>query len=118
LSKFGPTEFITYRRRFIGKSYIQDDWSAAWLHHIHHNPHHWEHWLLKGKPLPMPDTYVREMVIDWLAAGRSYIGSWDIQNWIDENCYKWVMHPITIARLAAILSEVGLHLPPHVTSSK
>jgi hypothetical protein len=48
--------------------------NAAWLHHIHVNPHHWQHHILhedSGKVLVLvPDAVlVFEMVADWLGAG-------------------------------------------------
>lgn len=110
-SKFTPTEFIPYRKRFqLGKC-SQDEWNKAWLNHIHHNPHHWEYWILNGVPLRMPDTYVREMVIDWLAAGRSYNGSWHIQSWLNQSFPKMQLHPESIEKLRLILDVQQLKLP-------
>lgn len=48
--------------------------NAAWLHHIHANPHHWQHHILhedSGKTIVLvpPAVLVWEMVADWLAAG-------------------------------------------------
>lgn len=48
------------------------EFDAAWQHHWETNAHHWEHWandLLA--PLPMPETYAREMVADWCGAGAA-----------------------------------------------
>lgn len=109
-SKFLPSEFCTYRRRFTGKEYSQTEWKRAWLHHIHSNPHHWEHWLIKSEPVPMPEIYIREMVIDWLAAGRSYQGSWDIEPWVRENYPKMILHPETVITLKTILLEIEIEI--------
>jgi hypothetical protein len=54
--------------------------NAAWLHHIHANPHHWQHWMLHqddGRVLALlpPNAVVNEMIADWLAAGTK-INSW------------------------------------------
>jgi hypothetical protein len=50
------------------------DFNAAWLHHIHFNPHHWQHHILHqddGRTLVLiPHAVLAdEMVADWLAAG-------------------------------------------------
>ncbi len=48
--------------------------NAAWLHHIHANPHHWQHWILHqddGRTIVLvPDNAtVNEMIADWIGAG-------------------------------------------------
>jgi hypothetical protein len=52
----------------------QAAFNAAWLHHIHWNPHHWQHHILHqddGRTLVLvpPAVLADEMVADWLAAG-------------------------------------------------
>ena len=85
LSKFHPTEFLESIKWYQGyKSPIlvikkELGWSKAWLHHKSHNKHHSDYWLdiIDGKlvPIKMPYKYVMEMLVDWLAAGRTYNGS-------------------------------------------
>ena len=83
LSKFSPTEFLPSARFFQGdKSPIEAEkaklgYSAAWMHHKGHNPHHWEYWVDFGKagePIParIPYRYVIEMICDYVAAGMTY----------------------------------------------
>ncbi len=110
-SKFLPAEFRVYRKRFTGGAYSEVAWKRAWLHHIHHNPHHWEHWLINGKPLPMPEIYVREMLADWMAAERSYCGNWDIQPWLNEEYLKMNLHSSTISQLQGLLASQGFQWP-------
>lgn len=111
LSKFSPAEFIPYRRRFELNNCSEDDWGRAWIHHIRHNKHHWEHWVSgQQEPRKMPDSYVREMVVDWLAAGRSYNGSWNIQPWISHNYNRIKLHPESKTYLITVLAEQGLKL--------
>ena len=75
ISKYGTDEYGPYDAYFYGEADI-DAFNRAWLHHIHWNPHHWQHWLLMnddGKyrdpdkviPLEMPKVYALEMVADW-----------------------------------------------------
>lgn len=88
LSKFGRTEFASSARYFQGdKSPIEaqkaeQGYSAAWLHHKGHNPHHWEYWTDYGKngeviANKIPYKYVVEMICDWIGAGMVYSkGQW------------------------------------------
>lgn len=55
---------------------LGDKFRVAWLKHIHRNPHHWQYWILHEDDggtlhLPMPDEYRREMLCDWIGAGRA-----------------------------------------------
>lgn len=125
LSKFSRAEWAPYVDRFhrgvAGKMDKTNDskaFKAAWRHHYMNNPHHPEFWLLVNQEVntslamgrsrkgvthlnannmayQMPDKYMREMVADWLAAGRAYKGSWDIKPWYLENHARLLMHPQT-----------------------
>lgn len=64
-----------------------------------------------GKPNPMPDIYITEMVIDWMAAGRSYQGSWDIQAWLRENHTYIMVHEETKQKLKPLLQTLGFTWP-------
>jgi len=87
MSKYSPTEFM------VGVKYFQGDrspnnaereaigYSAAWLHHKGRNKHHYEYWVdyKSGKeaafvPVPMPDKYIAEMIMDRIAACKVYRG--------------------------------------------
>ena len=91
LSKFSPTEFS------VGAKYWQGDrspnnaeredigYSSAWLHHKGRNKHHYEYWIDYNShyredgqdimvPVPMPDKYIAEMIIDRIAASKVYKG--------------------------------------------
>lgn len=88
LSKYSWTEFK------VGAKYYQGDrspnnaeredigYSSAWLHHKGRNRHHYEYWIdystkaVKGgmAPVPMPTQYVVEMLMDRIAASKTYRG--------------------------------------------
>ena len=88
LSKYSFSEFIP------GVKYYQDGnrspnnaqreaegCSTAWLHHKGRNRHHYEYWIdystrLPGgmQPVPMPDKYIAEMLMDRIAACKIYNG--------------------------------------------
>src|SRR5271157_5726891 len=74
-SKFMPCEWFPYTDFFYGVKPTNDTWAQwkkdrfddAWLHHIHFNPHHWQHWILRNddgssRTLYIPPKIVREMV--------------------------------------------------------
>ena len=57
-SKFSLAEFDAYANYFYYKDGTLKDpkhrsvldefeFAKAWKHHIHHNPHHWQHWILE-----------------------------------------------------------------------
>ena len=75
-SKYSEEEYDAYDSYFYGSyengipDYINDKFNLAWLHHIHANPHHWQHWVLipddeQFVALDMPDNYILEMICDW-----------------------------------------------------
>lgn len=111
-SKFHPREFATYRKRFGSKLIIsRNEWRMAFLHHYSTNPHHWEHWVYwDGNPLPMPETYVREMIADWMGASKSYAGHWDFMPWVRENIPHMKLHTTTKNRIKEVLRELGEEL--------
>lgn len=113
-TKFGRSEWGPYVRRFEGgraggmnHDFEPSEWHRAFLHHCNYNPHHWEHWLTrKGTALEMPDAFVREMVADWMGAGRAYTGAWDIDEWYEKNKDRIILHKKTRAKVEGIMARV------------
>jgi len=119
LSKFRPSEFIPYMRYFYGnyplfesikrhpeftgylkKEQVERDFDEAWLKHIHRNPHHWQHWVLredsgKIKVLNMPEKYILEMIADWHGAGMAITGKKNTKEWYLKNGDKMQLSPFT-----------------------
>ena len=126
-SKLTPVEFVNYSRFKYGIKSI-DGWAGAWLHHLHNNKHHPEHWVLswRGDPdfynglghglapfvtaLAMPKTYVREFVIDMMATSKEVTGSYDIAVWLNMNGPKINLHPDTVVRLGDVMVDLGYFL--------
>lgn len=136
--KFTPQEFPYYARHFFGVDdeyknnetmeafqkygvveaapfgHFEDErFALAWLHHENTAPHHWGYWIARSgkyqKPLPMPETYIREMIADWMGAERAYGGTWNMEKWLSKN---WTgitknMHHRTVNRLHGLLVEFG-----------
>ncbi len=113
-SKLTPAEWFPYVRKFYGnwghadslahadaiQAEVNAAFDRAWLHHQHRNPHHWQHWLLQEddgdlKALPMPEGLVREMVADWMGAGRAITGRWSAAEWYATAHDQMRLHPDT-----------------------
>ncbi len=124
-SKFLPVEFVNYAKWHFGTKSLAG-WAKAWGHHQHHNPHHPEYWVLAwhgedpdfyrslGRRvtdfvtvLPMPEVYVREMIADLLAASRTYTGSWNIGNWLNEHGPRMILHDDAIYWVNTVMFELG-----------
>ena len=56
--------------------------------------------------LPMPERYVREMVADWVGAGRA-LGKPDTRGWYEANRRNIVLHPDSRAMVERLLAEVA-----------
>ena len=79
MSKRDTEEYDTYDTYFYScdvnnrPDIVEREFLYAFLHHLHNNPHHWQHWVLiqdtgeehKEEVLDMPYNYVVEMVCDW-----------------------------------------------------
>jgi hypothetical protein len=117
LSKWTETEFVGYALNFHGDG-APDRFATSLLHHFHNNPHHWQHWILPDRYTPkgsavengvveMPYHYVLEMVADWMGAGRTHNGSWDMSDWLVKNLSKIKIHSKTDYKLRSILDTHG-----------
>jgi hypothetical protein len=111
-SKTSLAEWLPYVRSFYGKQgrtpEVRAAFDAAWLHHQHRNPHHWQHWLLREddgdtKALRMPPKLVREMVADWMGAGRAITGRWEVATWYAANAHKMILHPDVRAQVESLI---------------
>jgi hypothetical protein len=115
-TKFLPCEWFPYTEEFYGEwrtraekypsdAVIHDAFDLAWLHHQKWNKHHWQYWVLPedtpcnptGNPkvLKMPEKYAREMLADWMGAGRAITGEWDLAPWYNKNKDNIKLHPAT-----------------------
>lgn len=116
LSKFSPQEFMAYADKFDpNKPSVRDKtgyyrpygddaaFDKAWLHHIRHNDHHWQAWIIpadgKGENqcLPMRHGAIVEMLCDWRGAGKAYgtpiEGPYASEgNWYVQNGHKMQLH--------------------------
>lgn len=84
---------------------------AAWLHHIHANPHHWQHWILhedSGKVivLVMPLAAINEMVADWIGAGSKILRRPSMADCVAETIVWYA----NAARVMMLRADVRAHV--------
>lgn len=92
-------------------------YSTAWMHHKGRNKHHFEYWsdldlrTRTYQPVPMPPRYFTEMVMDRIAACKTYHGDAytdaDALEYLESSCEgrdKSMMHPKTMHQLVCILT--------------
>ena len=94
-SKWTHDECDAYNAYFYGRnrSYkVVQEFNMAWLHHIHHNPHHWQYWILiNDNPnegeiiMDMPFKYMIEMICDWWAFSWKKGDLTEIFGWYEEH---------------------------------
>ena len=94
-SKTSPEEYGAYKEYFYGgnRSFrVVRNFQKAWLHHIHNNPHHWQHWvLINDEPdegevaLEMPYECIIEMICDWWAFSWQKGDLSEIFSWYDKH---------------------------------
>jgi hypothetical protein len=112
MSKLSVAEFFPYMRKFevgLTDAKAQREFQLAWLHHIHANKHHWNHWIIGAdnngvEVIRMPDVYVREMVADWRGVGLALNkGADNAVKWYLDNRDTLALHPDTRFLVEALL---------------
>lgn len=120
-SKFMPSEFFAYAAHFFAgdprKGSMHDPGNSnafdrAWIHHLHWNPHHHQHWIMIKRdgsllPLKMPEHFAREMCADWAGAGcaQGKNGRSDVCRWYVENAPSIILHPETQMFIQELLAS-------------
>lgn len=118
-SKYSKEEYDAYDAYFYGtferSPKVQSDFDRAWLHHIHLNPHHWQHWVLLeddpnlgsfGKVLDMPEEYIYEMIADWWTFSWRNNNLMEIFKWYSEHRDRIMMSDRTRLRTEQILKRI------------
>lgn len=112
-SKYSDEEFQAYDDYFYGKQTkeVKEKFNYAWLHHIHNNPHHWQHWVLINDEdgtigLEMPEEYVIEMFVDHWSFSWKSGNLTEIKDWYDSHKKKMILHEKTRKLYEEILDKV------------
>lgn len=121
LSKYSPIEFWVGCRYYQGNRSPNNaereerGYSSAWLHHKGRNRHHFEYWIdysIEQNAVPMagvemPRRYVAEMVMDRIAASKTYNGEaytvHDPLKYYLRGKHHYMMHPKTAKELEHLL---------------
>lgn len=123
-TKLTPMELPHYQRQFFGDKGDPAGFIKAWTHHQNSNRHHWEYWIprtghnrcdppyLDNVPIQMPEKYVREMIADWMGAGKAYNGAWPNPwdwKWFENSWHsiRERLHPDTQHLVLKIVDELG-----------
>lgn len=123
LSKYAPTEFWTGAKYYQGNrspnaaEREEKGYSLAWMHHKGRNRHHYEYWSDMNREtgcyeyVEMPRNYLVEMVMDRIAACKTYQGSAYTDGsalaYLDRSREKKIMNPATLRQLHHILSMLA-----------
>ncbi len=122
LSKYSPAEFLVGAKYYQGtrspNNAEREDigYSTAWLHHKGRNKHHYEYWIdynTKGElptenvliPVPMPDRYIAEMIMDRIAASKVYRGA----DYKDSDSLDYLMQGFERAPMHEYTKQTLLH---------
>lgn len=116
-SKYSTEEYRAYDEWFYSDrrngKFVEENFNRAWLHHIHNNPHHWQHWILVNDDaelgtiaLEMPMEYVIEMICDWWSFGWKTGNLYEIFNWYEKNKEHIILHENTRWEVEKILSAM------------
>lgn len=119
-SKNSFEEYFAYDDYFYGEirtPEVIENFRYAWLHHIHNNPHHWQHWILRNDDqdegeivLKMPIKYAIEMICDWWAFSFAKGDLAEIFNWYDERKGYIKLHPETRKFVENVLAQIKTKL--------
>ena len=115
-SKYSAEEYDAYDNYFYGDveaDYVLHRFNKAWLHHIHNNKHHWQHWILINDDpelgnvaLRMDRKYVVEMICDWWAFSWKNGNLHEIFEWYDSNKDHMILHEETRKLVEDILDAI------------
>lgn len=105
-SKYDLDEYNAYDEYFYGRnaSYqVAQDFELAFLRHMHHNPHHWQYWILindHGEDhaeviFEMPYKYAIEMICDWWSFSWKSNNMYQIFDWYEQRKTQMRIHADT-----------------------
>ena len=114
-SKYSYEEYDAYDAYFYGKKNkeVKEDFNYAWLHHIHENPHHWQHWVLVNDDpeegtiaLDIPYKYAIEMICDWWSFSWKTGNLYEIFDWYENHKKRMILSKNTRELVEQILGQI------------
>lgn len=116
-SKYTDEEYMPYANYFYGKktNEVKESFDYAWLHHIHANPHHWQHWVLVNdddgtKALDMPYEQIVAMICDHWAFSWNKGNLYEIFKWYDDHKKRIIFSDYTKKIYESILDKIKKEL--------
>lgn len=118
-SKYSREEYDAYDAYFYGpmSKEVKENFDYAWLHHIHENPHHWQHWVLVNDDpeegsvgLDIPYKYVIEMICDWWSFSWKTGDLYKIFDWYDAHKKRMILSGHTRELVEEILGKIKVKL--------
>lgn len=92
----------------------REKFKLAWLHHGHHNPHHWEYWTLLNEDEPgtvialeMPDKYILEMLSDWMSFSIAKGNPTEVVDWYKSKRNGMILHENTRKKIEEVLKRLA-----------
>lgn len=114
ISKWSNEEYDAYDKYFYGKqgktTEVKEAFNFAWLHHIHANPHHWQHWVLINDDdgthaLEMPEEFVIEMFCDHASFSFKTGNLEEVSKWYKDHKFNMILHKNTRVMYEDILDK-------------
>lgn len=120
-SKFTFEEYEAYNDFFYGSAVpepeVRQAFNEAWLHHIHTNPHHWQHWILINDDpelgemlLKIPNNYLIEMICDWWSFSWAKGDLYLIFDWYEEHKAYMKINSVSKWKIEVILNKIKAKL--------
>ena len=121
LSKYSPIEFFESVKYYQGNrtpivaAKADKGYSDAWFHHRGRNKHHREYWVdnFDGGTfnVVMPYKYAAEMLCDFIAAARTYMGTnftyeRELDWWRDQLKSNIMLHPVVAKFISSVLRDL------------
>ena len=90
---------------------VVERFNIAWLHHIHNNPHHWQHWVLLQDEgtvvcVDMPMNYIIEMICDWWSFSWNDGNLFEIFDWYEDNKKNMDLSDVTRTIVEGMLNQM------------
>lgn len=116
-SKWDDAEYPAYDAYFYGYK-DEDAFNRAWLHHIHRNGHHWQHWVIPMddggfEAVEMPEVCVWEMVADWWSFSWASGDLYEVFDWYENHKFIIILHNDTRALVEWMLARMCDVLDAH-----
>lgn len=114
VSKHGKYEFDYYRQWNYPATADEGNRSVfnkGFLHHLHNNPHHWQHWTVLTEqniltPIDIPNEYILEMISDWLSFSINENNINDLEKWYNNKRVDIKFTQVTRDKVESLINKI------------